>query len=85
MPAGTRALDRATRLAERQRRDVGEEFRERRLQLQKSQEQVAAACRMSRVHYGQIENGRIPKLTILEINRLAAVLGLAQHQHPRSR
>ena len=32
---------------------------------------------MSRVHYGQIENGRIPKLTILEINRVAAVLGLA--------
>ena len=31
---------------------------------------------MSRVHYGQIENGHIPKLTILEINRVASVLGL---------
>lgn len=76
MPSATRALYRAARIAERQRHEVGEEFRERRLQLDQSQDQVAAACHMSRVHYGQIENGRIPKLTILEVNRIAAVIGL---------
>lgn len=32
---------------------------------------------MSRVHYGRIENGRVPKLTILEVDRIASVLGLA--------
>ena len=31
---------------------------------------------MSRVHYGQIENGQVPKLTILEVDRIASVLGL---------
>lgn len=31
---------------------------------------------MSRVHYGQIENGRVPKLSIVEVNHIAAVLGL---------
>jgi len=76
MPSASRALDRAARLADRQRRDAGEEFRERRLQIDQSQEQVAAASHMSRVHYGQIENGRAPKLTLDEINRIAAVLGL---------
>lgn len=76
MPSAIRAIDRGARLADRQRREVGEEFRERRLQLDLSQEQVALACQLSRVHYGQVENGRVAKLTVLEVNRIAAVLGL---------
>jgi hypothetical protein len=31
---------------------------------------------MSRVHYGRIENGRTTQLTILELDRIASVLGL---------
>lgn len=76
MPTATRTIDRGTRLAARQGREIGDEFREYRLQLDLSQEQVAAASHMSRVHYGRIENGLVPKLTLLEINRIAAVLGL---------
>lgn len=76
MPSASRAFDRGTRLADRQRHEVGEEFRERRVRLNQSQEQVAEACHVSRVHYGQVENGRVPKLSIVEVNRIAAVLGL---------
>jgi hypothetical protein len=32
---------------------------------------------MSRVHYGQVENGRAERLTLVEINHIAAALGLA--------
>jgi transcriptional regulator with XRE-family HTH domain len=55
---------------------VGEEFRERRLQLDQSQKQIAEACQMSRVHYGRIENGGAARLTVVDVNRIAAVLGL---------
>jgi transcriptional regulator with XRE-family HTH domain len=77
MPAAYRAFDWATRLATRQILDVGNEFRERRLQLGESQAHVASSCRMSRVHYGRIENGRVSTLSLLEINRIAATLGLS--------
>jgi transcriptional regulator with XRE-family HTH domain len=71
-----RAFDTGTRLAARQGREIGEEFRERRLQLNQSQEEVARACQMSRVHYGQVENGRVEKLTLVDIHHVAAALGL---------
>ena len=76
MPSATRAFDRGGRIADRQRRELGDEFRERRLQINLSQQQVADACHMSRVHYGQVENGSVAKLTIVEVNVIAAVLGL---------
>ena len=76
MPSTTRALDQASRLAARQRRDLGDEFRERRLQLNRSQAAIAATCLVSRLHYGRIENGKVVNLGLLEINRIAAVLGL---------
>ena len=77
MPSAERALDRGTRLARRQGREIGDEFRERRLQLGESQSHVAQTCRMSRAHYGRIESGTVEKLTLLEVNRIAAVLGLS--------
>lgn len=77
MPSASRAFDRGTRLADKHVNEIGEEFRERRLALGDSQGHVADACHMSRVHYGQIENGRVAKLTILEVDRISSVLGLA--------
>jgi transcriptional regulator with XRE-family HTH domain len=77
VPAASRAFDRGTQLARRHVREIADEFRERRLALGESQGHVADACQMSRVHYGQIENGQVPKLTILEVDRIASVLGLA--------
>lgn len=76
MPSATRAFDRGTRLAGRHVHEIAEEFRERRLELGASQDHVADACQMSRVHYGRIENGRTTQLTILELDRIASVLGL---------
>jgi transcriptional regulator with XRE-family HTH domain len=73
----TRTLDDAIRRAARQRTEIGHEFRERRLMLGQSQGHVAASSRMSRNHYGQIEGGSLRSLTIDELNRIAAVLGLA--------
>ena len=76
MPAIERLLARGTAVATRQLVDVGEEFRERRLSLGRSQASVAAASRLSRSRYAWIEAGRIQSLTVFELNRIAAVLGL---------
>ena len=32
---------------------------------------------MSRKHYGRIENGLVPNLTLVDLNRIASVLGLS--------
>ncbi len=45
--------------------------------LAKSQELVASTCRLSRGRYRRIETGRAPNLTIMELDRIAAVLGLS--------
>ena len=76
MGASTRVLDRAAWLTTKALRDVGEEYRERRLALALSQAHVASACRMARDHYGRIERGLAPNLTVHEIHRVSAVLGL---------
>ena len=76
MGASTRVLDRAAWLTTKALRDIGEEFRERRLALAVSQAHVASACRMARDHYGRIEQGRAPNLGVGEIHRISAVLGL---------
>lgn len=77
MGATTRVLDRAAQRARRQRREIGEEFHERRLTLAVSQAHVAAASRMSRDRFGEIERGAAVSITIDEVHRIAAVLGMA--------
>jgi transcriptional regulator with XRE-family HTH domain len=77
MATATRLLDTAGRRAARHAREVGDEFRERRLALGQSQTHVAAAARMSRNHYGVLESGRFTSLTLEEMNTVAAVLGLS--------
>jgi transcriptional regulator with XRE-family HTH domain len=77
MPAATRLLDQGSRLAARHAHDVGDEFRERRLSLGTTQADIAAVCRMSRARYGKIESGHFTNITLLELDRIAAVLGLA--------
>jgi transcriptional regulator with XRE-family HTH domain len=72
-----RAIDHGTQLALRHAREIGDEFLGRRLILGQSQEHVAAACRMSRKRYGQIERGRVTSTTVLELDRIASVLGLS--------
>lgn len=76
MPTSERAIDAGTRRAERHVGDVGLEFRERRLILGQSQEHVASSCRLSRGRYRLIERGQATNLTILELDRIGAVLGL---------
>lgn len=76
MPSAARAQEVASWRTRRQLADVAEEFRERRLALNLSQETLASAARVSRKHYGQIERGRVATLTVAEMNRIAAVLGL---------
>jgi transcriptional regulator with XRE-family HTH domain len=77
MAAVDRAIARGTRIAERQVREVGEEFRERRVSLSLSQARAAEAAKMSRTRYGLIERGLSTQLTVHELNRIAAALGLA--------
>jgi transcriptional regulator with XRE-family HTH domain len=72
-----RALGVAAQRTRRQLADFGDEVRERRITLGLSQAHVAASCRMSRSHYGRIERGQSPFLTLAALNRIAAVLGLA--------
>jgi transcriptional regulator with XRE-family HTH domain len=77
MATATRSLALAARAFDRQARDAGDEFRERRLALSLSQEHVASAARVSRNRYGLIENGRCATLTLAEVTRVASVLGLS--------
>jgi transcriptional regulator with XRE-family HTH domain len=77
MPTASRAFDRGTQRANRDLGETGEAFRERRLELGVSQDHVAAASRLSRVRYSQIERGVTSTLTILEFDRIAVVLGLS--------
>jgi transcriptional regulator with XRE-family HTH domain len=71
----TRLRDGAARLARRQAVEIGDEFRERRLTLATSQGHAAAAAGLSRTRFGVIERGST-SLTVDELNRIAAVLGL---------
>lgn len=77
MATATRSLALAARAFDRQSREAGDEFRERRLVLSLSQEHVSAAARLSRNRYGLIEGGRCRTLTLAELNRVASVLGLS--------
>lgn len=75
MGSTTRNRDRAGRLARRQVVEIGDEFREQRLTLAVSQRLAAATAGLSRTRYGLIERGTT-SLTLDELNRIAAVLGL---------
>jgi len=77
MATATRSLALAARAFDRQARDAGDEFRERRLVLGLSQEHVSAAARLSRNRYGLIESGQCRTVRLAELNRVAAVLGLS--------
>jgi transcriptional regulator with XRE-family HTH domain len=77
MPAAERALDRAAWLAERVARETGDEIRETRLTLGHSQEHVASSCHLSRGRYRRIELGGAMNLTLVELHRISAILGLS--------
>jgi transcriptional regulator with XRE-family HTH domain len=76
VPNIIRPFDRGTALGRDDLREVGGEFREKRLSLGLSQAFVANACRISRSRYAWIEAGRIDSLTIVELHQIASVLGL---------
>jgi transcriptional regulator with XRE-family HTH domain len=76
VPTSERAIDAGTRRAERQVGEIGAELRDRRLSLAQSQEVVATNAHLSRGRFRLIELGQATNLTVLELNRIAAVLGL---------
>ena len=76
MTTTERLYDRGTRLADRRLRDLGAEFREKRLELGLSQLAVARAARISRSSYSRIEAGKRASLTLVVATRLGVVLGL---------
>lgn len=55
---------------------IGREFEAGRLALGASQDHVAEASRISRPRYSRIENGKAPTLQVIEVARIASVLGL---------
>jgi transcriptional regulator with XRE-family HTH domain len=55
---------------------IGREFEAARRGLGVSQEHVAAASRISRPRYSKIENGKAPSLQVIEVARIASVIGL---------
>ena len=55
--------------------EIGDGFVEQRVALGLSQEHVAEAARLDRLRYGRIERGDLAA-TIVELDRIAAVLGL---------
>jgi transcriptional regulator with XRE-family HTH domain len=76
MPARAHVSTIGVRRAERQLIELGDEFREARLNAQLSQAEVSNACKVSRNHYRQLEAGHVRSATVLEINAVATVLGL---------
>jgi transcriptional regulator with XRE-family HTH domain len=76
MGAAMRRLERANRQGAWFLRMLGAEFREARIGLGLSQSVVAAGCTMPRVRYCQIEAGTLQTFNIIELARIAAVLGL---------
>lgn len=56
--------------------NLGDEFRDKRVAIGMSQQQVAAAAGISRLSYLRIERGRMQNLRIVTASRIAALLGL---------
>jgi transcriptional regulator with XRE-family HTH domain len=76
MPAIDRRLDRGARRGLRSVQILGEEFRDQRLALGLSQQDVADAAHIHRSRLSRIENGRVRNLSVVEASRIATVLGL---------
>lgn len=70
------ALSRGTRRASSIRDDLGAEVRRARIEHGLSQTLVARSARISRSQLSRIERGEAPRLTILVVCRLLAVLGM---------
>jgi transcriptional regulator with XRE-family HTH domain len=76
MAMASRAFDRGTLLGERAVQNLGREFEEARRGLAVSQAHVAAMAALSRPRYSKIERGKAPTLQVVEVARIATVLGL---------
>jgi transcriptional regulator with XRE-family HTH domain len=72
----SRAFDRGTQLGDRALQNPGREFGEARRGLALSQEHVAAAAGLSRPRYSKIERGKARTLQVIEVARIATVVGL---------
>jgi transcriptional regulator with XRE-family HTH domain len=76
MTTASRAIDRGNRLGERALQAIGREFEAARRGLGLSQAALAGVARVSRPRYSRIENGKARTLQVVEVTRLATVLGL---------
>jgi transcriptional regulator with XRE-family HTH domain len=76
MRPSERAFDRGSRQGERLLHVVGDELQGQRLASGLSQEQVATAAHLSRSTLSRIETGKRHATSVMEISRVAAVLGL---------
>jgi transcriptional regulator with XRE-family HTH domain len=76
MPSVERLSSRATRRAARTLTTIGDEFRDKRVAIGLSQQQVANAAGISRLSYLRVEHGKLQTLSITRANRIASVLGL---------
>jgi transcriptional regulator with XRE-family HTH domain len=76
MPAVERLVGIGMRKADRALADLGEEFRNKRIENGLSQQQVALAAGISRHSYLRLERGAMTNLRIVTASKVAAVLGL---------
>lgn len=76
MPTTQRIATEGTRRGLRAIAQLGDEFRERRLELGLSQAAVGASAGISGSHYSRVENGRLARLGIVRATLIGRVLGL---------
>lgn len=76
MPTVERLVGIGVRRAGRALVDLGEEFRNKRVAIGLSQQQVARSAGISRLSYLRIERGSMNNLRIVTASKVAAVLGL---------
>lgn len=81
MPTRERPIDRGRRLATADRRQVGEEIRRARTILGRSLGDVGHAAGMSRAQAGRIERGVLETVSIDQVARLGATVGLDVRVH----
>ena len=76
MPARERAVDRGARAGARLVRDAGEEVRRARIAAGLSQGAIARAMSVSHSTISRLERGAVRNVSVLELARAAAVVGL---------
>ncbi len=76
MPSSERLRDRGTKNGYRRLREMGDEFRNRRIELNLSQQQVADAAGLDRADYSRAERALLRRLSVVTAARIASVLGL---------